>query len=892
MNQAERRTVPAGSPAGRRALCLNPGHGGEVPALRALLRTMGTLAGSLLVLLGLLGGALTLAPPATSLLLQRGLEAATGLVYRLTGAVLATTQVVELIGNGMAALLLLGGGIALLLLVSRFLGQDAAAAGSSSGGGVLPAEPAVDRRTRRRAEKDADVLVKSGRLREAAEVLIECGRFDRAAETLVKAEEFVRAAEVRHDQNRFAEAAELYERAGRFESAGTIYAQQSDFVRAAAAFVEAGRFSVAAEMFEKLGDHPKAADAWARVGFHRHAAQAYVRCQDWEKAAVCLEEVIAEEGQRLGTGQDTRKQRELRTLILQAGKLFEQAGKLERAEAVLERGGCILAAAEMALRLDHFAKAATLFQSAGQPLRAAEALERMGERREAARLRGEYHRDRGEDEEAARWLEQSGDEVAAGDLLRKLERYADAGACYERQGDTAAAAEMFRPSGEPLRAARVYEQGEHLRDAAACYGEAGEFRRQADLLARAGEHLCAGEIYHGEGLDDEAIKVLQRVEPGAPGFGQASALLGSIFRSKGMHSLSIKKLRQAIGEAVLSRDNVEAYYALAGAHEQAEAWDEAIDIYEKILAFDYHYGDVETRLAAARARAVASGTSELSRSGAHPLQRPGQPGRYQILGELGRGGMGIVYQARDTVLDRIVAYKVLPDALKENPQALRNFLREAKSAAQLNHPNIVTVYDAGEQDGRYYIAMEHVDGTTLKEILRRKKQISPNGTLHVLVQMCEALAYAHEKKIVHRDVKTANTMWTRDRKAKIMDFGLAKVVEEVRNHTTLVSGTPYYMSPEQTLGRNVDHRTDLYSLGVTLFELVTGQLPFREGNVPYHHVHTPPPDPRTLVPDLPELLPRIILRCLQKDPDSRYQSAREILAEMRAASAQRVVTAP
>jgi len=260
---------------------------------------------------------------------------------------------------------------------------------------------------------------------------------------------------------------------------------------------------------------------------------------------------------------------------------------------------------------------------------------------------------------------------------------------------------------------------------------------------------------------------------------------------------------------------------------------------------------------------------------------------YRILKRIGRGGMGIVYQARDTVLDRVVAFKVLPDALKENPQALRNFLREAKSAAQLNHPNIVTVYDAGEQDGRYYIAMEHVDGTTLKEILRRKRRISPNGVLHVLVQMCEALAYAHEKKIVHRDVKTANTMWTRDKKAKIMDFGLAKVVEEVRNHTTLVSGTPYYMSPEQTLGRNVDHRTDIYSLGVTLFELATGQLPFREGNVPYHHVHTPPPDPRSLAPELPELLSRIILRCLQKDPDSRYQSTREILAEVRTATASR-----
>jgi serine/threonine-protein kinase len=147
--------------------------------------------------------------------------------------------------------------------------------------------------------------------------------------------------------------------------------------------------------------------------------------------------------------------------------------------------------------------------------------------------------------------------------------------------------------------------------------------------------------------------------------------------------------------------------------------------------------------------------------------------------------------------------------------------------------------------------------------------------------MCEALQYAHAQKVVHRDIKTANTMWTRDKKAKIMDFGLAKVVEEVRNHTTLVSGTPYYMSPEQTLGKNVDHRTDLYSLGVTLFELATGKLPFRDGNVPYHHVHTPAPDPRTLNPNLSEGLALAILHCLAKDLEQRPQSAGEVANALR-----------
>ena len=194
------------------------------------------------------------------------------------------------------------------------------------------------------------------------------------------------------------------------------------------------------------------------------------------------------------------------------------------------------------------------------------------------------------------------------------------------------------------------------------------------------------------------------------------------------------------------------------------------------------------------------------------------------------------------------------------------------------------MYDAGEQDGVYYIAMEYVDGNTLKDIIKRRGKIGPRGIVHVVSQMCEALAYAHEKKIVHRDVKTANTMWTKDRKAKFMDFGLAKVIEEVRNHTTVVSGTPFYMSPEQTLGKNVDQRSDLYSLGVSVFEMATGTLPFTEGNLPYHHVHTPPPNAKELEPELPDLLAAIIGRCLRKDPAERYQSAREILAELRSAA--------
>ncbi|HEY5645563.1 MAG TPA: serine/threonine-protein kinase, partial [Pseudomonadales bacterium] len=194
--------------------------------------------------------------------------------------------------------------------------------------------------------------------------------------------------------------------------------------------------------------------------------------------------------------------------------------------------------------------------------------------------------------------------------------------------------------------------------------------------------------------------------------------------------------------------------------------------------------------------------------------------------------MATVYLAIQQSLDREVVLKTLNTTHDETGDFLERFLKEGRIIASLRHPHIVTIFDIGSAEDIIYIAMEYVDGTTLKEIVRKRGAIASNGVLHVLLQMCEALAFAHEQKVIHRDIKTANTMWTRDKKAKIMDFGLAKVVEEVRNHTTLVSGTPYYMSPEQTLGKNVDHRTDLYSLGVSVFEMATGRLPFIEGNLP------------------------------------------------------------
>ncbi len=793
-------------------------------------------------------------------------------VFKAAGQGDKAKLLVGVVPGGVVAL---AGLFLLLKIVKKREGEGEAppAAGSGEPGEVKLSAAAV-----RKAGKRAAALAKQGDVVGAGDLCLETGLHDQAVKYFVQAQDFGRAADVRQAQHRYEEAADFLVQAGRFDTAGSLFASRSQWEKAADCYRKSGRMSVAAEMYEKAERWELAGECYMRCEFHRHAAQAFLKIQSWKKAAAALEKAIEDEtGQALAG--DREKAKEVRKLVLQTAKLYEQSSDMPAALRVLTAGECWGAAAEVAERTGMFEKAAELYQRAGNAPKAAEALRQLGDDRAAAQLLGEHLREKGQEEEAVKLLLEAGDLGAAGELYRKLEDWQQAGECFERAGDGMRAAEMFRLADDWERAAGSYAKVQHFQEAAECVAQLGDAKREAGFLAQAGQTLAAAKVLLKAEREEEAIKLLQSVAPEASDFRSACAVLGEVFRRKGKHQLAQKKLEQAIGGAAPAPANVELYYHLALVHDGASQAAAAVAIYEKILEVDYHYRDVEERIELARSK-VQSGPAAEGEGAAESTSRP-RGGRYRIDNELGRGGMGIVYRAHDVVLDRPVALKVLPDALRDSPDALKNFLREAKAAAKLNHPNIVMVYDAGEQDGRYYIAMEYVDGTTLKDIVRKKGAIAPRPVAHIAIQMCEALAYAHAQKVVHRDVKTANTMWTKDKKAKIMDFGLAKVVEEVLNHTTLVSGTPYYMSPEQTLGKNVDYRTDLYSLGVTLFEMATGQLPFREGNVPYHHVHTPPPDPAALKPDLPPPLAEVILHCLQKDPAARPQSAQEIIPALR-----------
>jgi serine/threonine protein kinase len=258
-------------------------------------------------------------------------------------------------------------------------------------------------------------------------------------------------------------------------------------------------------------------------------------------------------------------------------------------------------------------------------------------------------------------------------------------------------------------------------------------------------------------------------------------------------------------------------------------------------------------------------------------------GKYTIIGELGRGTMGEVYKAHDPVLNRFVALKILPLHLGPDSETLERFQREARAAALLNHPNIVTVHDFGEEEGLLYMAMELLEGTDLREAIDRQTLTTLGQKLAVMDSVLAALDYAHHKAVIHRDVKPANIHIGRDHQVKIMDFGLARVGSSEMTQEGIVLGTPNYMSPEQALGDRVDARTDLFSAGAVFYELLTGHKPFEADTTPsvlFQVVHKQPPPLRRWAPELPEALVAVVNRALEKDLQARFPSAGDMRAAL------------
>jgi len=779
-------------------------------------------------------------------------------------------------------------------------------------------------------QKEAKVLSKKGMHLQAGDIYKDLQMYKQAIEQYKEAKAFSRQADVYKLQKEWDLAAQMYEKAGNFSNAADIYFKAKRYEKAEQMYLKDNRETLVAEMYEKVGIYQKAGVAYKNSGYFDKAADMFSKAGDHKNAAVMFHQAFMDQGgTKAGATGETISPR-LRELVKKAGEHYILDNNLEKAADSFAKGGLFEKSAEVYIKLKDFNKAAVYFQKSENPEKAAAFFEKIGEKELASKFKAEALLRSGDAESAAEHFARTKDYGQAADLYVRVESWEKAAEMYQNSGDYDSAAEMFIRAEKLEKAADVYEKADQLANAAFMYERIGDFKKQAVILFKLKEYYKAGNILMEKGFFDDALKVLQQVPFESPDYFESCVLIGNVFLFRKMIPLALKKFQEAIkGEAVNIR-NITPYYFLALIYEGAGQTDDALKIYHDILAIDFNFRDVQSRIDALRdsgvmASVMSSDTiiktpperlesikipetvvpildsTASSSESSGPLtfststnangqtvvyqapsgsSKPAKP-RYVMIDELGRGGMGIVYKARDTVLKRDVAFKVLSTNLKDDEWALESFFREARAAAALNHPNVIHVYDASTDESNVFIVMEFVEGIDLKDLMKKKGVLKPAALSAIFRQVCAGLAYAHDHEVIHRDIKPSNIMLTQGKQVKIADFGLAKVLSEIKDSQSMISGTPYYMSPEQITGSSVDLRTDIYSLGVTLYELATGIVPFPSGEVNYHHVNTPPPDPKNSNQEIPDKLREIILKCLEKEPDLRYQTMHELSKDLK-----------
>jgi serine/threonine-protein kinase len=372
---------------------------------------------------------------------------------------------------------------------------------------------------------------------------------------------------------------------------------------------------------------------------------------------------------------------------------------------------------------------------------------------------------------------------------------------------------------------------------------------------------------------------------------ETSKMLGLSFQGQGMLDLAFEKFRACPLDEALA----DLLYNLGLDFERKRQYNKAVAVYEYVATKFKGYKDIPAKLETLKKAsdgAVFGGAVGRAKDATIMTEGAGMKptlGRYEVEKELGRGAMGIVYLGKDPKINRMVAIKTLMMELEGTAEQVKEtkerFFREAESAGNLNHPNIVRIFDAGEENEIAYIAMELLEGHDLKRYCHKNAMLPLQTAIDYCAKTADGLDYAHRAGVIHRDIKPANIMLIKDGTLRITDFGIARIAASSKTATGTVMGTPSYMSPEQVSGKKVDGRADLWSLGVMLYELSTGEKPFKGGDaigtLLFQIANDTPPPPTAYRPDLPQDLVMIIDRCLRKNPDERYQHGAELAADLR-----------
>lgn len=649
------------------------------------------------------------------------------------------------------------------------------------------------------------------------------------------------------------------------------------------------------------GNYEAAAVAFLAGERPRDAARAFAKAEMWERAAVIYEQ--------LG---------EWKFAAEYYGKRKDRIAQVR----VLRKGGLFVEAAKVALDDGEPGKAAQLMLQAGRRKEAATLMRKAGQETAARELAAEVLEEEGNFEEAARnWS--------------KIERWDRAATCLKRAGhwDLAAkamlksgkrkeAAELLAIHGRHAAAAQIFESLQDFRRAAKLYGNAGARDGEARCLFLSGDKRAVIEIKIANGDLDDALRLAESIGASEPGFVEALQIASGLYESTGDLEGALRLLRRllevdlpdatrrriarqathlalqtgkrAVGLGIIDQvlptlppkdpdhdDYVETREALAAlATDVAEPVAEAA----AYTGFDEDRPTNEELFESAQA-AIEEATRQLDGDELDELPTirvperwpPGVPAslasRYEELKLLSRGGNGVVFKATDSMLGREVALKFMIEGVMPDELARRYFLREVKIAAGLDHPNIVRIYDSGVADGVLFYSMEYLDGRPLGDLIPEGSPFPDRTWLReVFARLCDALGYAHERGLVHRDIKPDNIYLTARGDVKLLDFGLARAFDDGFGEQSVLAGTPFYMAPEQIGNTKVDHRVDVYALGVILYRTLTGELPYTEGNVFISHAMSPIPDPRIHGEDVSDDLAQVVFRAMAKKPEERFQT--------------------
>jgi len=720
-------------------------------------------------------------------------------------------------------------------------------------------------------ERDAKRARKQNMFLKAGKIYEEIGEFKKALQVYEEGQEYDVMGELLEKLNKESEAIEIYKKSGNSDNLVKLLLKRKNVEAAGTVLENNNRYQEAAELYYNYERYEKAAQIYEKKGFYKKAAFIYEKAGNIKKAAGNFEKWFVTS---FDTAIGFQVTKQLEQELLKAVDLYTQMNELEKAYDLLIKYGKFEKAAELAVKMNRLSDAAKNFERAQLPLRAAEIYEQMEQPKIAYLLRGENAFAKGNTLEAAEWFLKGEDYTRAAELFEWDKKYSKAAHCYFMNQNFLGAADNYLKDNNEEEAAKMFEMGREWKMAANISLKYGKFQKAGELYENAQEYFKAGVSFIKVDDDRRALANFQLVPVDSPDFNSAITHMANIFLKNRKPQLVIEKIEKLLGENQIDKSNIEWFYVLGQAYENAGNFKKAFEIYQMILTEDYSFKDVHQK--------IKDVENLIQKYKEMELISEDSSERYRIVEKIGEGGMGVVFKAEDTVLKRIVALKILNKTLVADKRNLERFFSEARSTASLTQANIVTVYDVGQIKDDYFISMEYIEGENFMNLIRRKKTFSPSQIIFIAIKLFKALDYSHRKGIIHRDIKPHNIMITKQKEIKIMDFGLAVILgDQKKGESGVITGTPYYMSPEQIQGIPVDHRTDIYSSGTTLYHLTTGHVPFKGENIFYQHLFDPVPTIKKYRSDIPEKLCYIIEKCMEKKREQRFQSAMEVLNEMK-----------